>query len=128
MVGAFEVVGAHLALDHSGKVRRRRAGSRSATISAMTSRIAVASWSGGKDRPGDGVAAHDPHRRGERHPIRIPPVLGGDLAHQRPQRVVDQQMRPDLLGHAVRVLERRTAPGPRWATLSSANVVWISHR
>lgn len=50
------------------------------------------------------VAAHDPQRAGKRQPVRVEVLLPGGLVHQLADRVVDQQMRPDLLADPFRGL------------------------
>ena len=65
----------------------------------MACRRQVASRLGGKTRlPGD-VAADDAQCPDERHAERVELFGVGGLIHQRADRVVGQQQRPDLLAH-----------------------------
>jgi hypothetical protein len=85
-------------------------------------------WSGGKGRPGDYLAADHPQAAGERQPVGVQ-VLGqrGGVQHLA-QGVVDQQVRPDLLGDQLGVRERSTCLGPRWVVFNSPSAVSTSHR
>src|SRR6266540_3555482 len=73
--------------------------------------MAAAIWSGGKGRVGDHLAADDPQATDKRQPVGVQ-VLGkrGGVQH-RPQGVVDQQVRPDLLGDQLGALGAQHLPG-----------------
>jgi hypothetical protein len=58
----------------------------------MASLTARASWSGGKGRLADELAAHDPQRPDKAQPVRIGVGIQGGLVHQGADGVVDQQV------------------------------------
>ena len=65
----------------------------------------------GKDRPGDGVSAHDPQRGRERQPVGVQLVVHSGVVHEGAQGVVDQQVRPDFLTDAIGGLGAQHRPG-----------------
>ena len=67
----------------------------------MANLTAWASWSGGKGRLGNQLAAHDPQRPREAQPVRVQISVQGGLVHQRADGVVDQQVGVHLLLNAL---------------------------
>jgi hypothetical protein len=74
------------------------------------------------------AAPHGAQRVGEGEPVAVDPTRTRSPVQQRPQRVVDQQVRLPLLADPVRVLLASTTPAPRWWVLSSSSAVSCSHR
>jgi len=79
-------------------------------ISSIAARTAVEIWSGGKGRVGDDLAAHELQRPGERRPVGVQVLSQRGLVHELADGVVDQQVRPDLLGDPSGVL----SAAPPW--------------
>jgi hypothetical protein len=74
------------------------------------------------------AAPHGAQRVGEGEPVAVDPTRTRSPVQQRPQRVVDQQVRLLLLADPVRVLLASTTPAPHWWVLSSSSAVSCSHR
>src|SRR6516164_6745516 len=89
-----------------GQVRSRRTGLGLSMISSIASRVAAASLRGGKSRLAGNLAADNPERAYEGHPVRIEFGLVGGLPHQVPYPVMSQQQTPYLL------LRKFRLPGP----------------
>jgi hypothetical protein len=98
--GAFELVVAHLAFDRAGGGRPVAGVWAAARSAAPRSprRTAAVICAGGNGRRRDHLAAHDPQAANERQPIRVQVGLQRGGVHHRSQGVVDQQVRPHLLG------------------------------
>src|SRR3954467_10136206 len=87
-----------LRLTTRGWLRSRRAGSRCARRSSRSQMSALTRRSGGKDAGcGGDAAAHGAQGVGERQPVAVDPARSRGAAQQRPQGMVDQQVRPELL-------------------------------
>jgi len=95
---------------------------------STATRMAAVICSGGKGRLGDHLAADDPEGADERQPVGIQILGQAAVCSTAPQGVVDQKVRPDLLGDQLGLLERSTCLGPRWVVFSSASAVSTSHR
>src|SRR6266545_5310434 len=100
-----------LRLTARGKARRRRLGSSAVSSSSTATRMAAVIWSGGKGRPGDYLAADDPQASDERQPVGVQVRFEGGGVHHLTQGVVDQQVRPDLLGDQLGALGAQHLPG-----------------
>src|SRR5271169_1210491 len=104
-------------------------------------------WSGGKSQVG-GPAADDADRPFELDPVRVDPGRGGSGADQGADRVVGEQVAPDLLPHHVwgfgaqylsrpaqvglellvpgLVLSGKASGLPRWPPLSTARAAFTA--
>src|SRR6266511_3536042 len=82
-----------------------------ATSPLTATRMAAVIWSGGKGRPGDYLAADDPQASDERQPVGVQVRFEGGGVHHLTQGVVDQQVRPDLLGDQLGALGAQHLPG-----------------
>jgi hypothetical protein len=89
-----------LRLTTRGKARSRRMGSSRSAISRVMRASVLAGGSGGNGRLAGGgdLAADDPQAADKRQPVGVEVALEGGLVHQPADGVVDQQVRPDLLG------------------------------